>query len=595
MLFNSFEFAAFFVVVFASYWALKRWHRAQNNLLLAASLLFYGSWDVRFLYLFLLTTVVDFFCAMMIGQGQVPTRQRALSAALLMGSAFLCVTCQWSALGLHGTLIHPALSVHWGALLPRDLSHWAVFLATTAVVLFVNSVYPWMTRLPELTRRRVFIWASVTSNLGVLGFFKYYNFFADSFTRLAQAMFHVTPSTWTLRIILPVGISFYTFQSLAYTIDVYRRRIPPMDRYLPLATFLSFFPQLVAGPIERASNLLPQFGAPRTLNYDQFRGGMWLMFWGLFKKVVVADHAALIVNAIFGPYDGAFPSTAIPHDGLRLLVGLYAFAVQIYGDFSGYTDMARGAARLLGFDLMLNFKLPYFAISPSDFWRRWHISLSSWLRDYLYIPLGGNRQGPISTYRNLFLTMLLGGLWHGARWTFVLWGAYHGILLIGYRLLAPGLGEGQRAAKAGVAVMPGGALVMTTYSMLAPVPVSFGQPARRLIMGAARHALLVLLMFQLTCLGWLLFRAQSLTAIRVFLHSIVMHPHWSVEAASALRDLAFYSWFLLGFQIMQAAMGTLDPMKRLHWFVRLNIWVFVIMSLLAFTEGKAQSFIYFAF
>lgn len=594
MLFNSFEFAFFFVIVLVAYWALARWHRAQNRLLLGASLVFYGSWDVRLLYLFLLTTVVDFFCALMIGRGRVAARQRLIAGGLLVGSAFLCVTCQWSAVTLHGTLLRPGISIDWHSLLPRQASGWTVFFASAAVVLLVQGLYPWMTGWSQPTRRRVFICASVVSNLSVLGFFKYYNFFAQSFARLAEAAFHVTPSTWTLHVILPVGISFYTFQSLAYTIDVYRRQIPPVRRYLTLATFLSFFPQLVAGPIERASHVLPQFMRPRVLNRDQFRGGMWLIFWGLFKKIVVADRAAIIVNGIFAPYDGASPSSVVPHDGLRLLIGLYAFAVQIYGDFSGYTDMARGTARLLGFDLMLNFKLPYFAVSPSDFWRRWHISLSTWLRDYLYIPLGGNRKGTFATYRNLFVTMVLGGLWHGARWTFVMWGAYHGALLIFYRLLLPGVGEARRAAREPAAPATGKAMAVTTYSLIVPVPLGAGPVLRRL-KSAARHALLVALMFQFTCLGWLLFRAQSLAAVRIFLGSILLWPHWSPAAASAFRDLLFFSWFLIAFQILQTAMGTLDPMKRLHWFLRLNIWIFVVMSLFAFGSGKAESFIYFAF
>jgi alginate O-acetyltransferase complex protein AlgI len=287
------------------------------------------------------------------------------------------------------------------------------------------------------------------------------------------------------------------------------------------------------------------------------RQGIWLICWGLFKKMVVADNMARIVGDAFGPYDHLAGTAAIPHDGLRLLLGIYAFALQIYGDFSGYTDIARGVSKLFGFDVMLNFNLPYAALSPSDFWRRWHISLSTWLRDYLYIPLGGSRGGIFLTYRNLFLTMLLGGLWHGASWTFVLWGAYHGALLIVYRLLD-----------------------------LRPEDKNYPRWA---------NALLWLVMLHLTCLGWLLFRAKNLTTISVFLQSILLHPHGSPEALAAFKSLVFFGWLLLLFQVVQYAMKTLDPMARWYWFIRLNVWILIIMSLLALASAQGTEFIYFAF
>ena len=315
--------------------------------------------------------------------------------------------------------LHPTLTIDWGNLLPAGGIGWWVFGSAAVVALMLNGLDGWLISFGERRRRVLFMTASVVSNLTVLGFFKYYNFFADSFVGIAHSLFGMTPSEWTLRIILPVGISFYTFQSLAYTIDVYRKKVDPVEQYLTVATCLSFFPLLVAGPIERPGHLFPQFMKPRSITWERWREGMWLIFWGLFKKVVVADNVATIVKAVFGPYDGSAPSHLVPHDGLRLLIGVYAFAFQIYGDFSGYSDIARGTARLMGFNIMLNFNLPYFATSPSDFWQRWHISLSTWLRDYLYIPLGGNRHGEKKTYRNLSLTMLLGGLWHGAAWTFL--------------------------------------------------------------------------------------------------------------------------------------------------------------------------------
>jgi D-alanyl-lipoteichoic acid acyltransferase DltB (MBOAT superfamily) len=358
-------------------------------------------------------------------------------------------------------------------------------------------------------------------------------------------------------VILPAGISFYTFQSLAYTIEVFRRNVKAVERYLSLAPYLAFFPLLVAGPIERPAHLLPQFFRPRTVDWSTWRQGMWLIFWGLFKKMVVADNMARIVGDVFGPFDRITGPVVVPHDGLRLLLGIYAFALQIYGDFSGYTDIARGTAKLFGFDVMLNFNLPYAALSPSDFWRRWHISLSTWLRDYLYIPLGGSRGGTFMTYRNLFLTMLLGGLWHGASWTFVIWGAYHGALLIVYRLLG-----------------------------LRPEDRSYPRWA---------NALMWIIMIHLTCLGWLLFRAKNMTTVVVFLQSILLHPHGSPEALAAARDIAFFGWFLILFQLIQHYAKELNPMGRWHWFVRLNVWIVVIMSLLALASTESREFIYFAF
>ena len=231
----------------------------------------------------------------------------------------------------------------------------------------------------------------------------------------------------TLNIVLPVGISFYTFQTMSYTIDVYNKKLKPSHSLIDVSAYVAFFPQLVAGPIERGAHLLPQFLKKRTITWENARSGVYLFIWGMFKKAVVADNLALIADPIFSDPSGLTSG--------ELLVALLAFTFQIYCDFSGYSDMARGVARVMGFNLMINFNVPYVSLTPSEFWRRWHISLSSWLRDYLYIALGGNRGGKASTYRNLFLTMLLGGLWHGASWTFVAWGVTHGLVLILYRLL----------------------------------------------------------------------------------------------------------------------------------------------------------------
>jgi D-alanyl-lipoteichoic acid acyltransferase DltB (MBOAT superfamily) len=264
------------------------------------------------------------------------------------------------------------------------------------------------------------VWFSLCTNLGILGFFKYFNFFADSFERVIVP-FGFQPDFVTLNILLPVGISFYTFQTMAYVIDVYRGKEQPCRNFIDFALYVAYFPQLVAGPIERASNLIPQFQKERNIHPEQFHSGVRLIFWGFFKKIFIADGVAPFVNQCFG-HPGDYGS-------LTLLFGAYLFALQIYCDFSGYTDIARGVSRLFGIELCLNFKQPYLSTNITDFWRRWHISLSSWLRDYLYIPLGGNRKGTRRTYINLMLTMLLGGLWHGAALTFIIWGGLHGLYL----------------------------------------------------------------------------------------------------------------------------------------------------------------------
>jgi D-alanyl-lipoteichoic acid acyltransferase DltB (MBOAT superfamily) len=403
---------------------------------------------------------------------------------------------------------------------------------------------------------------------------------------------------------------------------------------------VSFFPQLVAGPIERASHLLPQFRKPRTLARADLRYGLWLIAWGLYQKMVVADNMARLVDATFAPYAAATTMTPVPEDGLRLLVVIYAFAIQIYCDFAGYTDIARGTARLLGFEIMLNFNLPYVARNPSDFWHRWHISLSTWLRDYLYIPLGGNRHGTFQTYRNLMLTMLLGGLWHGAAWTFVLWGAFHGFILVVYRGLSASwerwaLAWKEIRSRAGF----GRTRVATQTESAEPFevdPVSSrqkeksvslwrpiygggrffrtaalrdrqsGQPLestnsvaeredRNLYLTSGVTIVQILIMFHLVCLGWLLFRAQNLATVSVFLRSIFLRPHWSPEAAEALWRLVFYGWFLVSFDLLRAWKGTLKPFEGWPWFARLNIWVFVMMSLLALAARGGHEFIYFAF
>jgi alginate O-acetyltransferase complex protein AlgI len=346
VLFNTPEFFFFFSVVLLTYYWLP--FRAQNVWLLAASYVFYASWDYRFLSLLLLSTVIDF------GAGL------AIDAARQRGD-------------------------------PR--------------------------------RMRLALVASVGSQLVILGFFKYFNFFAESAAALlASVGIHASPPL--LEIVLPVGISFYTFQTMSYTIDIYRGAFAPTRNFVDFALSVAFFPHLVAGPIQRARSLIVQIERPRTVTFDNWARGSTLILIGLVRKVAIADPAGAIVDAYF-----ASPAS---YTTLPLACGLVLYGLQIYNDFAGYSEIARGCANLMGFDLMRNFHHPYFARNISEFWQRWHISLSTWLRDYLYIPLGGNRKGPTRTSINLMITMLLGGLWHGASWNFVLWGALHGTYLTVY-------------------------------------------------------------------------------------------------------------------------------------------------------------------
>ncbi|PZW39042.1 D-alanyl-lipoteichoic acid acyltransferase DltB (MBOAT superfamily) [Mesonia algae] len=269
--------------------------------------------------------------------------------------------------------------------------------------------------------RKFFLWISILINLGFLGYFKYSNFFLESFVD-AFTFFGQDVRFRGLEIVLPVGISFYTFQTLSYTIDVYRKKLTPTRDFIAFSAFVSFFPQLVAGPIERATHLLPQFYSKRKFKYRQARDGLYLIIWGLFKKIVIADNCAQYANDIFENYDDYSSPT--------LILGAVYFAFQIYGDFSGYSDIAIGTSRLFGFDLMRNFAYPYFSRDIAEFWRRWHISLSTWFRDYLYIPLGGSRGGTWMKVRNTFIIFLVSGFWHGANWTFIVWGALNAIYFL---------------------------------------------------------------------------------------------------------------------------------------------------------------------
>jgi hypothetical protein len=285
-----------------------------------------------------------------------------------------------------------------------------------ALITFIDYIYGFYVASPNKKKAKLFLWLSIINNLGILATFKYYNFFVTQFQNGFELLgLHTNPVL--LNIALPVGISFYTFHGMSYVFDIYRGNQKPVSNFVDYAVFVSFFPLLVAGPIERANHLLPQVQVKRNFNYTQAVEGCRLILWGMFKKVVIADSLASIVDEIFNNYQN--------HNAVTLILGAIAFSFQIYGDFSGYSDIALGTAKLLGFELLSNFKFPYFSRNIAEFWRRWHISLSSWFRDYLYIPLGGSKQGKWKAVRNIFIIFLVSGFWHGASWKYIVWGGIH--------------------------------------------------------------------------------------------------------------------------------------------------------------------------
>ncbi|MDP6636410.1 MAG: MBOAT family O-acyltransferase [Phycisphaerae bacterium] len=471
VLFNSYTFWAFFAVVMLLYRCLP--HQWQNRMLLAASYVFYGWWNWRFLSLILIVTILN-YC---------------------------------TALGVVST--------------------------------------------DDKRRRKLLVGLSVAVNLGMLGVFKYFSFFAAELVNLLGAI-GLSVSLPSLQIVLPVGISFYTFQAMSYTIDVYRRHTQPTRNLRDFALYVAFFPQLVAGPIERSSRLLPQVVNPRHRRYDDFADGLFLVLIGLFKKIVIADNLALIVNGIFA-------EDIADLSGPDCLVGVYAFAFQIYGDFSGYSTIARGLAKWMGFDLMTNFRMPYLARTPNDFWRRWHVSLSTWLRDYLYIPLGGNRGGTWRTCRNLMLTMLLGGLWHGAGWTFVTWGLFHGLILVAYRMLT----------RRRTSDPAGGSRLKSILS--------------------------IAVMFHLACLGWLFFRAQSMMQAWSMLTRMFTNFVPSVFTTYCFTSILFYAGPLMLFEFWLDRKD--DPMRltKVHWGYRAAAYSYAAIMIILFRPMMPSEFIYFQF
>jgi alginate O-acetyltransferase complex protein AlgI len=498
-------------------------------------------------------------------------------------------------------------------------------------------------KLTDQRRRRVVLWLSIGFNLTMLGFFKYFNFFADNLHALFMALGWQLDFV-TLRVLLPIGISFYTFVTMSYVIDVYRREIEPTRHLVDFAVFVAYFPHLVAGPILRATALLPQIARPRIVTRAQVREGLWLIAWGFFQKIFVADNLAPLASRVFAP--DAHPA------GVNVLLGTYAFAFQIYGDFAGYSNIARGTSKLMGIELIENFRFPYLVLTPQAFWRHWHISLSTWLRDYLYKPLGGSRGTAWQTRRNLMITMLLGGLWHGAAWTFILWGLYQAVLLILYRPFEPafaalkgdrsfGAARPSAALNAGhsfgaarpSAALNGGhsfgaarpsaalkgdrsfgaarpsAALNGGHSFGAARPSaalngghSFGaaRPSAALnggrSFGAARRFAAWLLMFHLTGYGWLIFRAPSLDKLRELTYQLFFRfSPAAVDITGLLVPLLLYTTPLLVVHLLEARADDVLVVPRMRVEVRYAIYVATLYLIMLFGNFGGSDFIYFQF
>lgn len=478
MLFNSFSFAVFLPIVFIIYWAVPK--KYQWVVILTSSYYFYMSWNIKYVFLILFTTVVSYVAARLIEK--------------------------------------------------EKRGHVRKFYVTTAIV----------------------------SSLGVLFFFKYFNFMSASIADFVK-LFSIEYSPFMLQVLLPVGISFYTFQTLSYVIDVYRDRVQAEKHFGIYAAFISFFPQLVAGPIERTTNLLPQIKKENHFDYEQASYGMKLMAWGFFKKIVIADTLAIYVDAVY--------SDVYNYQGMVFVLATFFFAVQIYCDFSGYSDIAIGCAKLFGINLMSNFKSPYFSSSVKEFWSRWHTSLSTWFRDYVYIPLGGSRVGAWRHKANLLITFLVSGLWHGANWTYVIWGGVHGIAQILENVL------------------------------------HFDTKSNKKIYNAVRMCIV----FAFVAFVWVFFRAQSIQdAVFVIGHSLtgIGNPLQYMKAGYAALGmdkvlfktcmcfillLGIYDGFSRKYDLI-AALG------RLNVIVRWMLYIGIVLIILFYAPiGNDSSFIYFQF
>jgi len=432
-----------------------------------------------------------------------------------------------------------------------DYRFLALIAASTLVDFFIGK---FLQKTENDLHRKILLVLSLAFNLGLLGFFKYYNFFIDSWIA-SWANLGVEMQVSSLNIILPVGISFYTFQTLSYTIDVYRKKIEPTSDIINFSVFVAFFPQLVAGPIERAKHLLPQFSKKRIFIEERAISGIHLILWGLFKKIVIADSCAIYVNAIFDNYENM--------NSASLLLGAVYFAFQIYGDFSGYSDIAIGTGRLFGFDLMRNFNLPYFSRNIAEFWRRWHISLSTWFRDYLYIPLGGSRGSKWQQVRNVFIIFLVSGFWHGANWTFVIWGGLHALFFL--PLL---LGDQNRK--------------------------HLNQVAENKSLPSFRELLQMLFTFGLTSFAWIFFRADTIVDAVNFIKRIFINHKFELQYLSIERYNVEMLLLIGSFVLLEWFHRNLEhPFSGTFKWVKIIAIILMLLTLGVYSDQ--QEFIYFQF
>jgi D-alanyl-lipoteichoic acid acyltransferase DltB (MBOAT superfamily) len=408
-----------------------------------------------------------------------------------------------------------------------------------------------------ITRKFISV-SNIVLNLGILGLFKYYNFFVENFVS-AFASAGIYLQTATLHIILPVGISFYTFQALSYSIDVYKKKIEPTKDIISFFAFVSFFPQLVAGPVERAANLLPQFHVKRAFNYEKSVDGLRQILWGLFKKIVIADNCAIYVNQVFETYH--------EQSGSALLLAAIFFAFQIYGDFSGYSDIAIGSARLFGFNLMRNFNFPYFSRDIAEFWRRWHISLTTWFRDYVYIPLGGSRVSKGKVIRNTFIIFLVSGFWHGANWTFIAWGACHAILF----------------------------LPLTVWNKNRKYTNSVAEDK---LFPTIKEFLQISVTFGLVTLGWILFRAENISYAWMYFSKIFSFSLFTIPQVMTRRMIMIFLLIAVFLLIEWSGRKNQYAIEKLSFikkrYLRWGFYYALTFVIICFT-GEEQEFIYFQF
>jgi alginate O-acetyltransferase complex protein AlgI len=409
-------------------------------------------------------------------------------------------------------------------------------------------------------KRKMLLWISIIVNLGFLGFFKYYNFFLENFVD-AFSLFGMQINTNSLNIILPVGISFYTFQTLSYTIDVYRKKLAPTQDFIAFSAFVCFFPQLVAGPIERATNLLPQFYKKRTFDYHKAVDGMRQILWGLFKKVVIADNCAEFANQIF--------NNSADMNGSTLVLGAIFFTFQIYGDFSGYSDIAIGTSRLFGFNLKQNFSTPYFSRDIAEFWRRWHISLSTWFRDYLYIPLGGSRGGTWMKIRNTFAIFIVSGFWHGANWTFIIWGALNAIYFLPLLLLNKNR-------------------------------INTDVIAQNKNIPSLKELLLMINTFMLTVFAWIFFRAENIGHAFSYIKTVFSESIFTIPEFQNMKQAGITLLLIIFFMIIEwfgrKGKYAYENIKNINdTFKRHIIYILTIVIILIFGNFQENQFIYFQF